>query len=83
MGSGWYIGGGGEYGGGATGPGEAGVLTRLTGVIPPGVIILTLTGHTGDLFTLLDLLGTFLALLFLAKDTDHALHDDCLVDVGV
>ena len=48
VGSGRYIGDGGEYGGRATGPGEAGVLTRLIGVIPPGAII-TFTGLIGDL----------------------------------
>ena len=44
---------------GATGPGEAGVLTCLTGVTFAGVIIFTLTGQTGDLLfrALLDLLG--------------------------
>ena len=46
----------------------------------PGVIILTLTGQTGDLLTLLDLLGKS---LFLAKDTDLDLLDDGLVAVGV
>ena len=59
-----------------------GVLTCLTGVTQPGVIILTLTGRTGDLLalTLLDLLGK---LSFLAKDTDLDLLDDGLVAVGV
>ena len=55
------------------------MLTRLTGVTQPGVIILTLTGQTGDLLTLLDLLGNS----FLAKDTDLDLLDDGLVAVGV
>ena len=49
------------------------MLTRLTGVKFPGVIIFTLTGQTGDLLfrALLDLLGKLLGkLVFLAKDTD-------------
>ena len=81
--SGRYIGEGGEYGGRATGPGEAGVLTHLIGVIPLGAII-TLTGLTGDLLfcALLHLLGVLLFLLF-TKDTDLALRGDCLDDVRV
>ena len=82
VGSGQYIGDGGEYGGGAAGLGGVGVLTRHTeGNTHTGVIILTLTGRTGDLLalTLLDLLGK----LFLAKDTDLDLLDDGLVAVGV
>ena len=47
-----YIGVGGEYGGGATGPGKAGVLTHLTGITLPGVIILTLTGKQVTCFLL-------------------------------
>ena len=76
VGSGRYIGEGGEYGGRGTGPGKAGVLTRLIGVIPLGAII-TLTGLTGDLLfcALLHLLGVLLFLLF-TKDTDLALHGD-------
>ena len=72
VGSGWYIGDGGEYGGGAAGP---------EGITHAGVIILTLTGRTGDLLalTLLNLLGK----LSLAKDTDLDLLDDGLVAVGV
>ena len=77
VGSGWYIREGGEYGGGATGPGKAGVLTHLIGVIPLGAII-TFTGLTGDLLFLCivrHLLGVLLFLLF-TKDTDLALHSD-------
>ena len=69
VGSGWYIGVGGEYGGGATGPGRVGVLTQHTiGVAHAGVIILTFTGQTGDLLApaFLYLLGT----LSLANETD-------------
>ena len=82
VGSGWYIGDGGEYSGGAADLGRVGVLTRCTeGITHAGVIILTLTGQTGDLLvlTLLDLLGK----LSLAKDTDLDLLDDGLVGVGV
>ena len=44
VGSGWCIGDGGKYGGGAAGPGGVGVLTRhAVGVKHAGVIILTLT----------------------------------------
>ena len=40
VGSGWYIGEGGEYGGRAAGLGGVGVLTRLTnGVVYAGVTI--------------------------------------------
>ena len=42
--------------------------------------MLTLTGQTGDLLTLLDLLEI---LLFLIKDTDLDLLDDGLEAVGV
>ena len=50
VGSGRYIGEGGEYGGGAAGLGGVGVLIRLTnGVVYAGVIMLTFTGLTGDL----------------------------------
>ena len=50
VGSGWYIGDGGEYGGGAAGLGGVGVLTRLTnGVVYAGVTMFTFTGRTGDL----------------------------------
>ena len=45
VGSGWYIGDGGEYGGGAAGPGRVGVLTHHTkGVVHAGVTMLTFTG---------------------------------------
>ena len=83
VGSGRYSGDGGEYGGGATGPGEAGMLTHRIGVIPPGAII-TFTGLIGDLLfgALLGLLGVLLVLLF-TKDTDLALRSDGLGDVGV
>ena len=83
VGSGRYIGEGSEYGGRATGPGEAGVLTHLIGVILLGAIT-TFTGLTGDLLfcALLHLLGVLLFLLF-PKDTDLALHSNCLDDVGV
>ena len=83
VGSGRYIGDGGMYGGGATGPGGVGVLTRrIKGVVHAGVTILTFTGQTGDLLApaLLDLLGE---LLFLAKDTDLDLLVGCLEAVGV
>ena len=71
-GSGWYIGDGGEYGGGAAGRGGVGVLTRLTnGVVHAGVTMFTFTGRTGDL-----LIGAFREvpgigdLMFLANETD-------------
>ena len=82
VGSGWYIGVGGEYGDGATGPGWVGVLTwRTIGVAHAGVIMLTFTGRTGDLLApaFLDLLGT----LSLANDTDLDLLICGLVPEGV
>ena len=49
VGSGWYIGEGGEYGGGAAGLGRVGVLTHCTnGVVHAGVTTLTFTGLIGD-----------------------------------
>ena len=57
-----------------------GVLVCLTGITQPGVIMLTLTGQTGDLLTLLDLLEI---LLFLTKDTDLDLLEDGLEAIGV
>ena len=49
VGSGWYIGEGGEYGGGAAGLGGVGVLTRRTnGMVHAGVTMLTFTGLMGD-----------------------------------
>ena len=82
VGSGWYIGVGGEYGGRATGPGGVGVLTQHTiGVVHAGVIMLTFTGRTGDLLApvFLDLLGT----LSLANETDLDLLIGGLVLEGV
>ena len=82
VGSGWYIGVGGKYGGRATGPGGVGVLTWHTiGVAHAGVIILTFTGRTGDLLApaFLDLLGT----LSLANETDLDLLIGGLVLEGV
>ena len=82
VGSGRYIGDGGEYGGGATGPGRVGVLTRRTkGVVHAGITMLTFTGQTGDLFApaLFDLFGE---LVFLANETDLDLLF-CLEGVGV
>ena len=47
--SGWYIGEGGEYGGGAAGLGGVGVLTHHTnGVVHAGITMLMLTGLMGD-----------------------------------
>ena len=80
VGSGWYIGVGDVYGGGATGPGGVGVLTQhIKGVVHAGVIILMFTGQTGDLLALLDLLDV----LFLANDTDLDLLGDGLEPDGV
>ena len=84
VGSGRYMGDGGEYGGGTAGLGGVGVLIRLTnGVAHAGVTIFTFTGRIGDLLAhvVLDLLG-FGELRFLANETDL----DLLVrlgDVGV
>ena len=84
VGSGRYMGDGGEYGGGAAGLGGVGVLIGLTkGVAHAGVTILTFTGRTGDLLVrvVLDLVGIG-DLRFLANETDL----DLLVrlgDVGV
>ena len=84
VGSGQYIGVGGEYGGGAAGLGGVGVLTHLTnGVVYAGVTMLTFTGLTGDLLVaaLREVVGIG-ELMFLANETDL----DLLVrlgDVGV
>ena len=84
VGSRWYIGKGGEYGGGAAGLGGVGVLIHLTnGVVQAGVIMLTFTGLTGDLLVsaLREVVGVG-ELVFLANETDLDLLF-CLGGVGV
>ena len=84
VGSGQYIGEGGEYGGGAAGLGGVGVLIRLTnGVVHAGVIMLTFTGLTGDLLVsaLQEVVGVG-ELMFLANETNLD-RLFCLGGVGV